>query len=85
MSAAVLFAAVCQCVSWAKEVTRTEPQRYLDHVKFLAAPEMQGRGAGTQGIDKAEKYIETEFRRLGLKPAGMNGSWTQPLEVTTGA
>jgi hypothetical protein len=29
------------------------PQRYLNDVKVLAAPEMQGRGAGTKGIERA--------------------------------
>ena len=28
---------------------------------------MQGRKAGTDGIEKAAKYIESEFKRIGLK------------------
>jgi hypothetical protein len=60
------------------------PQRYLNDVEVLAAPEMEGRGAGTKGIDRAEHYIEHEFKALGLEPAG-NRSFEQPFTVTTGA
>jgi hypothetical protein len=60
------------------------PQRYINDVKVLAAPDMEGRGAGTKGIDRAEHYIEQQFRALGLEPAG-NHSFEQPFRVTTGA
>jgi len=60
------------------------PQRYINDVKVLAAPDMEGRGAGTKGIDRAEHYIEHEFKALGLEPAGTH-SFEQPFTVTTGA
>jgi len=60
------------------------PQRYLNDVKILAAPDMEGRGAGTKGIDRAAHYIEQQFKALGLEPAG-NHSFEQPFTVTTGA
>jgi peptidase M28-like protein/PDZ domain-containing protein/PA domain-containing protein len=60
------------------------PQRYLNDVKVLAAPDMEGRGAGTKGIDRAQHYIEQQFKALGLEPAG-NRSFEQPFTVTTGA
>jgi len=60
------------------------PQRYLNDVKVLAAPDMEGRGAGTKGIDRAAHYIEHEFKALGLEPAGSQ-SYLQPFTVTTGA
>mgnify|MGYP000162125668 CR=1 FL=1 len=36
------------------------------HLYTLASDEMEGRKAGTPGIEKAAKYIENEFERIGL-------------------
>jgi len=33
--------------------SRADPQRYVDDIKALAAPAMEGRGAGTKGIARA--------------------------------
>ena len=42
----------CWPVASAKRVERTQAQHYLEHVKFLAGPELQGRGAGTPGLER---------------------------------
>jgi hypothetical protein len=36
------------------------------HLYSLASDEMEGRKSGTPGIEKAAKYIENEFKRIGL-------------------
>lgn len=36
------------------------------HLYTLASDEMEGRKSGTPGIEKAAKYIESEFKRIGL-------------------
>ena len=36
------------------------------HLYTLASDEMEGRKSGTEGIEKAAKYIESEFKRIGL-------------------
>ncbi len=64
---------------------QADPKRYLEDVKVLTEPKMQGRGDGTKGLSRAAKYIEGEYRRLGLEPAGVDGSYRQPFTVTTGA
>ena len=61
-----------------------DPKRYLDDIKALSAPSMEGRGAGTQGIARAMHLIEQRYRSLGLQPAGRN-SYLQPFTVITGA
>ncbi len=66
-------------------LTQVEAGQYLEHVKFLAAPERQGRGAGTEGIHQAAEYIVEQFKSIGLKPAGEGKSFLQPFTVTTGA
>ncbi|WP_313668490.1 M28 family peptidase, partial [Sandarakinorhabdus sp.] len=47
------------------------------HVAFLADDLLEGRGIGSQGHEIAANYIAQHFARLGLQPAGDNGSWFQ--------
>jgi len=61
-----------------------DPQRYLNDIKNLSAPAMEGRGAGTKGIVRAAHLIASRYKSLGLKPAGTN-SYFQPFTVITGA
>lgn len=60
-------------------------ERYLEHVRTLAAPEMRGRGAGMPELDRAASYIADGFRELGLTPAGDARGYLQAFEVTTDA
>lgn len=59
------------------------PQQYLSHIKYLASPEMRGRGDGTPQLEKASQYIEKQFRAFRLAPVG--GSYLQEFPVTTNA
>src|SRR5258708_31733535 len=61
-----------------------DPRRYLDDIKSLSSPSMEGRGAGTKGIERAAELIEQRYRSLGLQPAGTK-SFFQPFSVITGA
>ena len=45
----------------------------------LAHDSMMGREPGQAGDYKATEYIAAEFRRLGLEPAGDDGSWFQTV------
>ena len=54
------------------------------HVRRLADPGWQGRGIGTAGIDSAANWIAASMKAAGLRPAGEDGGWFQPFEVTTG-
>ena len=45
-----------------------DPNAYLAHIRYLASPELQGRGAGTPGLEMAEQYIERQLRADGLTP-----------------
>src|SRR5690242_3091275 len=59
-------------------------ERYLDDVKQLTVPSMEGRGDGTKGLTRAAHLIEQRYKSLGLEPAGMQ-SYFQPFAVVTGA
>jgi len=61
-----------------------DPQALLEHIKFLAADDLQGRGNGSAGLERAGDYIAGQFKAAGLAPAGSNGDWFQPFELTAG-
>src|SRR5579862_6932684 len=61
-----------------------DSKRYLEDIKTLSAPVMEGRGAGTKGIGLAANMIEQRYQTLGLQPAGTK-SYLQPFTVITGA
>ncbi|HTT19066.1 MAG TPA: M28 family peptidase [Candidatus Sulfotelmatobacter sp.] len=81
-----LFAvfAVSAAVLAASSTPQADPNRYVNDVKDLASPEMEGRGAGTNGLTRAEHLIEKRYKQLHLAPAGVNG-YEQPFSVITGA
>jgi Zn-dependent M28 family amino/carboxypeptidase len=49
-------------------------------VASLSADDMQGRGTGQPGGDKAAQFIADKFARLGLKPLGDKGSYLQAIK-----
>jgi hypothetical protein len=67
-----------------QSLATADPARYLNDVKALTAPSMEGRGDGTKGLTRAAHMLEKRYRQLGLKPAGSN-SYFQPFTVITGA
>jgi len=50
---------------------------------FLASDAMQGRLTGTPENRLTAEFIRSRFERLGLKPAGPNGSFLQPYNLMT--
>ena len=47
------------------------------HVRFLASDELEGREAGTEGAERAARYIASAFRAYGLRPVGDGGTFEQ--------
>ena len=52
------------------------------HVEALASEEMEGRLTGSRGEQIATDYVAKAFERLGLEPAGDDGSYFQPFDFT---
>lgn len=50
---------------------------YEDNVSYLASDELEGRGTGQEGIDKAAEYIADYFKACGVRPAGDDGTYFQ--------
>lgn len=46
----------------------------------LSAPEMEGRGTGQPGGEKAGNWIAEKFKSYGLKPLGDKGSYLQKVD-----
>ncbi len=84
LSIRLLLAAVLAAASTAAaKLEGTSADKYIEHVKVLAAPEMKGRGAGSPELERAGEYIAKQFERLGLESA-IGGKYLQPFSVTTG-
>ena len=54
----------------------------MTRLYIYAADSMRGREAGTPDNLRATGWIESEVRKLGLKPAGDNGTYFQNMPVT---
>jgi Peptidase family M28/PDZ domain len=71
-------------IAQAEELSEVE-QRLLQDVSVLASDEFEGRGVGTEGINKAAAYIEGIFREAGLNVTVDKGDAFQEFEVSNGA
>jgi hypothetical protein len=56
--------------------------RLKSSVTYLASDELEGRGVGTEGLNKAADFIASEFKKLGLKTDLFDGTPFQKFEVT---
>src|SRR5690606_38442354 len=61
-----------------------EPDRILQHIRFLSSDELKGRGNGSEGLERAADYIADAFMAAGLAPAGEAGTFFQPFEIVSG-
>ena len=80
----MMFAMVVSCKSQTKntkEITTLliDSTMVRTHLYTLASDKMEGRRAGTIGIEIAAQYIENEFKRLGLSTYDTLSSYRQTL------
>jgi len=59
--------------------------RLRGHIAFLAHDRLEGRDTGSVGHAIAADYVARELEALGLRPAGTNGSWYQPVRFRRAA
>lgn len=48
----------------------------------MASPEMRGREGGTLDEMRASMWVAEQYRKIGLQPAGSDGSWFQWFNIT---
>src|SRR5262245_8187841 len=78
LTSVVLLAGVRGLLAETPVATESEARLRRD-VTFLASDACEGRGVTTEGIRKAADYIVSEFRKAGLKPGGVDGTYFQPF------
>ena len=59
------------------------PADAMTRLYIFADDSMKGREAGSEGDRRGTRYIESEVRRLGLVPAGDNGTFFQAVPLFT--
>src|SRR5439155_25194338 len=55
--------------------------RLRQTVSYLASDALEGRGAGTSGLDQAADYIADQFKSMGLRTDLFHGTPFQELEI----
>ena len=63
-----------------KSSARVKLETIRDLTTALSSKEFEGRGTAQPGADKAARYIADYFAKLGLKPAGDNGTYLQSIK-----
>jgi len=56
----------------------------MEHLRYLASDELQGRGNGSPELEQAAHYIGELFRQYGLLPAGNEQTYFQEFDVSMG-
>jgi Zn-dependent M28 family amino/carboxypeptidase len=81
---ATIVLAVCT-IALAQQRNRASPalneNAIRAHIKFLSSDLLEGRGTGARGGEIAANYIAAQMEALGLKGAGANGSFFQPVSL----
>jgi hypothetical protein len=65
-------------IGLAAQQRRFDGKTWWHHVEVLADDNMEGRGTGSPGLQRAEAYAVDRLRRAGLLPAGVDGYY-QPV------
>jgi Tol biopolymer transport system component len=63
------------------EITKEDIER---EVRWLADPQREGRGTGSEGAQASAEWLASYFRGLGLKPVGQATDFFQPFEFNAG-
>jgi hypothetical protein len=60
-----------------KAIDAVDTSALKAHIAYLADDILRGRKPGTPGYQMAVDYVIAEYKKLGLKPAGENGTYIQ--------
>jgi len=53
----------------------------MKHIRTLSSDQFQGRGPGSKGEELTVKYLEEQFRGIGLRPGNPDGSYVQKVPL----
>jgi Zn-dependent M28 family amino/carboxypeptidase len=51
------------------------------HMRFLSDSLLEGRAPDSRGYEIAARYVASQLEAMGLRPAGVNGTWFQPVPL----
>jgi hypothetical protein len=80
--AAALLVLACPLSAQTATSAPTEQEvarRVRADVEFLASDNLEGRDTGSRGYAIAAGYVASQFRAIGLEPAGEKGGWFQQV------
>jgi hypothetical protein len=63
----------------AEPAEQAAARRVRADVEFLASDNLEGRDTGSRGYAVAADYVASQFRAIGLEPAGEKGGWFQQV------
>jgi Zn-dependent M28 family amino/carboxypeptidase len=55
--------------------------RMKKDLSYISSDECEGRGVTTKGINLAADYIVDQFKKIGLQPGGVDGTYFQPFTM----
>ncbi|HSJ25662.1 MAG TPA: M28 family peptidase [Longimicrobiales bacterium] len=56
-------------------------ERLLQRIEVLSHDSMEGRAPGTAGEERTVRYLENEFRAMGLSPGNPDGTYVQQVPL----
>jgi hypothetical protein len=62
----------------AKQITAA---RLKEHLTYVAADERAGRDTPSKGLDETAQYVADDLKKLGIKPAGDDGTYFQHITL----
>jgi hypothetical protein len=80
-AAALIFVLAASAVHAASKPRQSRADRWWADMTFLASDAQEGRLTGSPGYFRAADYVEGRLKRLGLKPAGENGTFRQTVTL----
>ena len=75
----ILFAATATLHAATPPGDPVSARRVHADVEFLASDSLEGRDTGSKGYAIAADYVASQFRAIGLEPAGEQGGWFQQV------
>jgi hypothetical protein len=92
LAAFVLFAACCQAADVggatnaisARSVTNEHERYLLEAMKVMTSDALEGRGVGTEGLDRASRFLAAQFAQAGLRTNAWKESPYEEFEMRAG-
>jgi len=79
----ILALSLYSCFYFKTTSPQIDEKDLYNHLKYIASDQLEGRRAGTHGAELASEYIAKQFKKIGLKPAGDNGTYFQYFDFVS--